>query len=81
MSEFSELIEQIKKNEHNIIQKINTKQLAPLLEYADHVYHEEGSTPIFSDHLYDILRNRLEQLDPQNPSFLKLVLKLESRIK
>lgn len=72
MSKFSTLIEQVKKNEHNIIQKIEVQQLAPLLEYADHVYHEEGSTPIFSDHLYDILRNRLEQLDPQNSFFSKV---------
>ena len=71
MSKFSTLIEQVKKNEHNIIQKIGVQQLAPLLEYVDHVYHEEGSEPIFSDHLYDILRNRLEQLDPQNPVLSK----------
>ena len=72
MSFPQELIYKITNNENNIIHKLSETDLVHILMYADKIYYENDSEPIFSDSIYDILRNRLKELNPKHKYLLKI---------
>lgn len=56
------IIEVVNNNPHKAIEIYNEKLIRELLEKADEAYHEEGA-PIFSDAVYDVLRDAYPRED------------------
>lgn len=61
-----QLIHDIKSNPYSILEKLSIKEIAQLLKQANHAYHEEGK-PLFSDDIYEIIREYLAKLVPNHP--------------
>lgn len=64
-------MEELLKNPINYIKKLNKKQLVELLEQADEKFFN-SSEPLFSDDIYDIIKDYLKEIDPKN-AYLKRV--------
>jgi NAD-dependent DNA ligase len=73
-----ELIYKIINNENNIIHTLSENYLVYILNYSDKIYYENDAEPIFSDSIYDILRNRLKELNPKHKYLLKVGSKSKS---
>lgn len=54
-----------------LIPKLKEEELVIILKEAEEAYHSTGS-PIMTDDLYDVLKQRLKKINPKNP-FLKKV--------
>jgi len=64
-------MEELLKNPINYVKQLNKKQLVELLEQADEKFFN-SSEPLFSDDIYDIIKDYLRKVDPKN-DYLKRV--------
>lgn len=62
----AQLIKDINSNPYIILQKLTIKEIAQLLKQANHAYHQDGK-PLFSDEIYEIIREYLAKLVPDHP--------------
>jgi len=61
-----QLLKDIQSNPYVILEKLSIKEIAALIKQANHAYHEEGK-PLFSDDIYEIIRDYLAKLVPDHP--------------
>lgn len=61
-----QLLKDIQSNPYTILEKLTIKEIAGLLKQANHAYHEEGK-PLFTDDIYEIIRDYLSKLVPDHP--------------
>lgn len=61
-----QIINDLKKNLSKNIQNLSVSQLANIINYANHHYHELGQS-ILDDDTYDLVKDFLTQKDPHNP--------------
>lgn len=66
----NELVKLIKISEENI-KKMSIPEIVKLLEKFSHSYHIKG-TPLIQDHIYDYIREYLEEIDPENQQLSKI---------
>lgn len=59
-------INDLKKNLSKNIQALSVNQLANIINYANHHYHELGQN-VLDDDTYDLVKDLLTQKDPYNP--------------
>ena len=64
-------MEELLKNPINYIKQLSKKQVVELLEKADEKFFN-SSEPLFSDDIYDIIKDYLREIDPKN-AYLKRV--------
>ncbi len=60
------LIEDLNSNPYLILQKLSVKEIIQILKQANHAYYQEGK-PLFSDDIYEIIREYLSKLVPDHP--------------
>lgn len=61
-----QIINDLKKNLSKNIQNLSVNELANIIKYANHHYHEVGQS-VLDDNIYDLLKDLLTQKDPNNP--------------
>lgn len=64
----------LKLKRNNILQtlkSLSNKQIEQLIEYANNNYHE-STNPVMDDDIYDIIKEYLEEKDPNNPVLFKV---------
>lgn len=61
-----QLLKDINSNPYAILEKLSIKEIAQILKQANHAYHEEGK-PLFTDDIYEIIREYLVKLVPDHP--------------
>lgn len=66
----NELIKLVKISEENI-KKMSIPEIVKLLDKLSDAYHIKG-TPLVQDHIYDYVREYLEEIDPENPHLSKI---------
>jgi len=62
-----EILEALNKNATKTLEKIKADDLASALQLASDQYYNKG-TPVISDAIFDIARERLEELAPNHPT-------------
>ena len=62
----SKLIENIKKNPKVELDKLNADEIATIIQKANHKYYNT-STTLFSDDLYDFIKDLLRKRNPKHP--------------
>lgn len=61
-----QLIIDINSNPYIILQKLSIKEIAQIIKQANYAYHQDGK-PLFSDEIYEIIREYLAKLVPDHP--------------
>ena len=61
-----QLLKDINSNPYTILEKLSIKEISQILKQANHAYHEEGK-PLFTDDIYEIIREYLSKLVPDHP--------------
>ena len=60
------LVLQISKNPENTLKKLSEDEIANVIQLANyHYYH--SSSPLFSDNVFDIIKEHLEEKNPHHP--------------
>ncbi len=54
------------------VNDLTVPELVLLVDKADSLYHRSGLTPLMPDAEYDVVRNRLKELDPANKSLTRV---------
>lgn len=62
------IADEFKKNGITVIKALSTYELSKLIKDANHAYYN-SSKPFLSDNQYDIVREYLESIDPENHVF------------
>ena len=62
------IADEFKKNGITVIKALTTDELSKLIKDANDAYYN-SSKPFLSDNQYDIVREHLESIDPENPVF------------
>ena len=57
----------LKKNPHKALQKMSEDEIASILAEADDHYYNSDA-PLFSDEIYDIIRETLANINPNHPA-------------
>jgi len=67
-------------NPINYLQKLNKKQIVELLKEAD-IKYTNTDTTLFTDELYDIIKEYLKDIDPKNEYFKRVGADEENKVK
>jgi NAD-dependent DNA ligase len=59
-------INRLKKTPIDVLKELSEDEIASLIQHANHSYYN-SDTPVFSDNLYDMIRDHLSSLNPQHP--------------
>ena len=60
------IADEFKKNGISVIKALSTDEISKLIKDANDAYYNSDE-PFLSDNQYDIVREYLESIDPQNP--------------
>jgi len=59
-------IEQLRKNPLEILKALSDDEIATIIQKANHSYYNSES-PLFSDNLFDMIKEHLENINPNHP--------------
>ena len=59
-------ISKLTKDTDNVLSSMDKNDIAKLIQEANYAYYNT-SNPLFSDNLYDVIRDRLKIIDPKHP--------------
>lgn len=60
------LLKELKKSPLDVLRTLSNDDIATIIQKANHSYYNT-KTPLFSDNLYDMIREYLQQQDPNHP--------------
>jgi len=72
------LITKVNKNK---IDKLSENELEKIIEYANKNYYASNQKQIFTDEVYDKLKDRLEKLNPQSKLLTEIGYRVEEKFK
>ena len=61
-----DLIKSLNKNTLAVLKTLDQDSIANIIQQANYRYHTDV-TPLFSDNIYDVIREYLEELNPKHP--------------
>lgn len=75
-----QFLKDLKSNPRVLLEKMSIKEIAKLLKQANAAYHQEGK-PLFSDDIYDLVKDYLTKLDPANPVLKQVGAPAKAKVK